>query len=278
MRILITTLLVATMVSPAYAMKALVIKNDRVLIDLEGESLKVGDRIGVRDESGKAKALIEVKQVKDGRAVAAILKGQVQKEYSLTKYTPRGKTASSSGKSGGKSKDAWGFTAGYAMNSMTVKPSGSSSISLKGSSFNLSGFYQMEVSNRISARLLGGYETLQATGSSAAASCTGSSDCKVELSYIGLEGLVRFSYLRTATLDMWVGGGLGFLFAIGKSSNVLDTSKISTNQTIVGSLGADYQLNPKHFIPIQLDYALFPDNNTSAANQIILRAGYGFNF
>lgn len=280
MKILITALLLTSLVSPAYAIKTLVVKNDRALLDLEGEDLKVGDRLGARSEDGKPRALLEIKQVKDGKAVAAILKGRMQKDFSVAKISAGGavKSSTTTAESLGKSKSAWGLTAGYAMNSMTVKPSGASSISLSGSSFNLSGFYQMQLDGNISTRIFGSYETLQASGSSSAASCSGSSNCKVEISYLGLEALVRYSFVRTRTMEVWAGAGLGFLFAIGKSSNVLDTSKVSTNQTIVGSLGLDYHLNRNNFIPVQLDYAHFPDNNTSTANQIILRAGYGFNF
>lgn len=280
MKSLITALILTSLVSPAYAIRTLVVKNDRALLDLEGGDLKVGDKLGARSADGKPRALLEIRQVRDGKAVAAILKGRMEKDFTVTKYTPRGGTSSTpTGRaSASHGQKAWGLTAGYAMNSMNVKPTGASSISLSGSSFNLSGFYQMTIDGNFSARILGGYETLQASGSSAAASCSGSSDCKVDISYLGLEGLVRYTYLRRASFDAWAGAGLGFLFAVSKSSNVLDTSKISTNQTIVGSLGLDYRLNRRNFIPIQLDYAYYPDNATSSANQIILRAGYGFSF
>nr|BFD60100.1 hypothetical protein CKG001_22070 [Bdellovibrio sp. CKG001] len=282
MRFLIATLMISSLVSPAWALKTVVVKNDRALIDLEGEDLQVGDKVGARDSDGKARALLEIKQIKNGKAVAAILKGKMSQEFSLSKIGA-GKAASSAASSksasvkSSSSKSAWGVTAGYAMNNMTVKPSPSSSVSLSGSSINASGFYQMNLDGNISARFLGGYETLVAKGTSSNVSCSGS-ECSVDISYLGVEALVRYSYLRNTKFDAWVGGGLGFLFAIGKSSNVLNTSKISTNQTFVGSLGLDYHLSKKNFIPVQLDYAMYPDNNTSSANQIILRAGWGINF
>lgn len=281
MKTLILTLLFTSLVTPAYAIKIVRIKNNRVLLDLEGEKVNVGEKLGARNPDGKPKALLEIKQIKQGKAVAIITKGQIQQEYSVTKITQKGtpkSSADSDSNLSSTSKSAWGFTAGYAMNSMTIKPSGSSSISLAGSSFNLSGFYQMHLDGGFSTRFLSGYETLQASGTSVSPACTGSSDCKVEVSYLGLEALIRYSFVSNSNIDMWAGAGLGFLFAIGKSSNVLDTGKITTNQTIVGTLGLDYQVNRNNFIPIQLDYALFPDNSTSSANQIILRAGYGFNF
>ncbi|UXR63098.1 hypothetical protein EZJ49_08415 [Bdellovibrio bacteriovorus] len=280
MRFLIATLLISSLVSPAWALKTVVVKNDRALLDLEGEDLQVGDKVGARDADGKARALLEIKQIKNGKAVAAVLKGKMSQEYSVSKIggtkTSAGAAKASSPKSP-RSKSAWGVTAGYAMNSMTVKPSANSSVSLSGSSINASGFYQMNLDGNISARFLGGYETLVAKGTSSNVTCSGT-ECSVDISYLGVEALVRYSYLRNTKFDAWVGGGLGFLFAIGKSSNVLNTSKISTNQTFVGSLGLDYHLNKKNFIPVQLDYAMYPDNNTSAANQIILRAGWGINF
>ncbi|WP_415063214.1 hypothetical protein [Bdellovibrio sp.] len=278
MKFLAGLLLLTTFTFPAYAIKSLVIKNDRVLIDTEGENVLVGDQLAARTLDGKAKALLEVKQVKNGKAVASIIKGRMQLDFSLSKYAARSKTTGKESKRPAKEKTSGGFTAGYAMNSMTVKPSGAPSVSLSGSSFNLSGFYQVEVDGNVSARLFVSYETLQATGTSPTKACTGSADCKVDISYLGLEALVRYRYLHSKKWDAWAGAGLGFLFAIGKSSNVLDSSKISTNQTVVGSLGLDYQLDRNSFIPVQLDYALFPDNSTSSANQIILRAGYGFNF
>lgn len=276
MKTLATSLIITFFILPAYAVKPISVKNDRVLLDLEGEKLEAGDKLGARDTEGKARALLEIKQVKQGKAVAAIVKGKMQLEYSIQKITPSGKPGSA--KAEGKSKSAWGFTAGYAMTNMTIKPTSNSSITLSGSSFNASGFYQMPLEGRVSARILGGYETLQAKGTSASATCTGSTDCSVDISYLGVEALVRYSFVKNKTLEAWVGAGLGFLFAMNKSSNVLDTAKITTNQTIVGTLGLDYNLSRDNFIPIQLDYAIFPDNNTSSANQIILRAGYGFNF
>lgn len=263
--------------APAWGLKTISIKNNRALIDLEGEDIQIGDRLGARDSEGKAKALLEVKQVKNGKAVAVILKGAMTAEFDLQKI---GASTASSEKSAGKvatGKTAWGLTAGYSMNSMTVKPSASSSVAMTGSSFNASGFYQMNLDGNISARLLGGYESLNVTGSSAGVSCSGS-NCSVNISYLGIEALVRYSYLKTRSIEAWAGAGLGFLFAVSKSSNVLDTAKISTNQTIVGSLGLDYRMDRKSFIPLQLDYAMYPNNNTSSASQIILRAGWGFQF
>lgn len=277
MKTLITALLFTTVVTPAYAIKILNIKGDRVLVDLEGEEVSVGDKIGARSSEGKARAILEVKQIKEGKAVVAILKGKMQDDYSLSKIGKKSASASS-GKGGssftspGKS---WGVTGGYAMNNMSSKIS-STTVSVSGSSFNLSGFYQLpipDLGEKVSLRVLGGYETFSAAGTD------NGTDRTVDISYLGAQGTLRYSLYQNTRMNIWGGAGLGFLFAIAKSSkNFLDESKISTNQTISVSLGLDYNLNSKNFIPVQFDYAIFPDSSTSSARQMILRAGYGFNF
>ncbi|MEN0057986.1 MAG: hypothetical protein AAGB31_04075 [Bdellovibrio sp.] len=277
MKLWITFFTVFAFFSPTYAVKTMAIKERKVLLDLENESWQKGDRLMARNADGKARALLEVQQVKGNKAVAILVKGQIQKDYALTRFTPKDKNTKTAGRTSPR-QGAWGGMAGYTMNSMTVKPSGASSVSLSGNSFNLAAFYEMHVDGNISARFLGGYEALNASGTSSSSSCMGSSNCTVDLGYLGLTALVRYTFLKMSSWDMWGGAGLGFLFALSKSSNILDTSKITTNQTIVGALGVDYHLGKESFIPFQLDYALFPDNNTSSANQIILRLGYGFSF
>lgn len=277
MKKIFLSLLVACLSTPAFAIKVLTIKNNRILLNSEGETLNVGDKFIARDGDGKAKAIFEINQVKNERALGTVLKGRMATDLSIAPYAP----TTSSGAGGRKAvanKSSIGFMAGYAMNSMTVKPNGSSSISLSGTSFNLSGMYQMTVDGGFGARILAGYETLVAKGDSAAAACSSSTSCEVDISYLGLEALGKYAFGASTGSQFWVGAGLGFLVAMSKSSNILDTSKISTNQTIVGALGYDWRLSPTTFIPLQFDYAIYPDNATSSATQMILRAGYGFAF
>lgn len=276
MKTFITALLLTSVVCPAYAIRTLTIKNDRVLVDLEGESVSVGDKLGARSSDGKARAILEIKQIREGKAVAAILKGKMQQEYTLSKVGARSSGGSSTAGSGSSAPGkSWGVMGGYAMNSMSSKIS-NTTISVSGSSFSVNGIYQMplpDLGQKVSARILGGYETFQATGSDSG------TDRTVDISYLGVQGLLRYTFYQQPKFSVWAGGGLGFLFAIAKSSkNFLDESKISTNQTLIGSIGVDYSLNSKNYIPVQFDYVIYPDSSTSTARQMIIRAGYGFNF
>lgn len=274
MRILFATLMSIFVSSTSYAISIINMKNDRVLIDLQGESLSVGDRLGARDSSGKARALLEVKQVKGNRAIAVVTRGRMDMNYAISPLNTGGRAAGRSQsptKSSGKNK--WALLGGYAMSNMDVKmPTSGSTASLSGSSFNFGGMYQMHLDGNISVRVVGGLETLNVKGDTPAGSH------KVDISYLGAEALVQYTFLRRESMDVWAGAGLGFLFAMSKSSDILDESKITTNQTIVGSLGVDYKLSGRAFIPIQFDYAIFPDNSSTSANQMILRFGYGWSF
>lgn len=265
-----TTLMMLCFVSlPAHAVKIQSVKDKQALLETEGDQVRTGDRFYAVSSDGKKRAILQVKQVRGDRALAVVLRGRALLSHSLEPYTARGGR-----KASGSSNKGWGLTAGYSSNSMTVKPNSTTSISLSGSSFNLSGFYQLNLDGKISARILGGYEALVASGTSA--TCSG--ECKVDIGYLGVEALVRYSFINSSSMEFWGGAGLGFLFAMNKTSNILNTSKISTNQTIVGALGLDYKLSRSTFIPLQLDYALYPENSTSSATQIILRAGWGRSF
>lgn len=271
--------LLLCLTTPVWAVKIIAVKDTRAMIDGEGEALNVGDRFIGRDENGKARVLLEVKQVKNNRAIANVVKGKAEASMTLSRSGSGSSSAAgaraSAPRSRGSSKSSAGLMVGFANNAMTVKPGGGGSVSLSGTSFALSGLYQLPIEGAFGARLLVGYETLTASGTGDGAVCT---NCEVDLSYLGVEALAKYSFVQNTSMDVWAGAGLGFLVAMNKSSNILDTSKISTNQTIVAALGLDWKLSPTTYIPVQFDYAMYPDNATSSATQMILRVGYGFAF
>ncbi|WP_413582018.1 hypothetical protein [Bdellovibrio sp. HCB288] len=285
MKTLATTLILLCLSLTANAAKILKVSGGKALIDLEGDTALVGDQFFSIDSSGKKRGLIQVSKVQGGRAIATVSKGAAVAGQSLQRFQGRMSAAPNevnSRASSSSGKRAWGVIAGMANSSMDVKSS-TSGMTMTGTSFNVNGFYQTYLDKNISVKALVGYESLNVSGSKPSSfsggTCnTAGATCSAELGYLGFNALIRYTAFRTSSMDFTVGGGLGFLFAMQKSSNVLDTSKISTNQTVVGSLGVDWHLDKRTFVPIQFDYAMFPDNNTSSATQMILRAGYGWNF
>jgi hypothetical protein len=285
MKTLIATLILLSLSITANAAKVTKVSGGKALIDLEGDTALVGDQFFVVDSSGKKRGLIQVSKVQGGRAIATISKGSATPGSSLQRFQGRMSAEPSevnnSRGSASSGKKSWGIMAGMVNSSMNVKSS-SSSMTMSGSSFDLVGYYQTYLDKNISVKAMAGYETLNVTGSApsgwSGGTCVAGSNCTADIGYLGMNVLIRYSFARTKSLEFTAGGGLGFLFAMQKSSNVLDTAKISTNQTIVGTLGVDWHLDKRTYVPIQFDYAMFPDNNTSSATQMILRAGYGWNF
>ncbi|MNK19502.1 hypothetical protein D3C87_377240 [compost metagenome] len=258
----------------AHAGKIISVKQNRALIDMESDSYAPGDRLFAVDNQGKRRAIIEIKQVKNGRAIGQVIKGRASANFIVMSGSAG--SSSSSGKSAKKGigPKAWGFTAGYAQNTMSAKSTASTTVNMTGSSFAVKAFYQKTLDGSISVQASTGYESLAVKGNATSGSCT---SCEVNIGYLGFDALIRYAFYEKS-YRVWAGGGLGFLLALSKSSNIIDTGKISTNQTILGAFGVDIPLSGGKFIPIELNYALYPSNNTTSANQIILRAGYGFSF
>lgn len=268
-----------TWISPAFSATISSIQNNRVILNLDEEDWTTGDRLIARDSDGKAKAILQVTQIQGKQASVTIVKGKLEKNHVIAKWVSVKKSTGKSGTTtSGKANSSWGFALGTTSNSMTVKPSATTSSSLSGTSFHASAFYQRKIDGALSTRLFAGYHSLQATGASSNLSTCALEDCKVDISYLGLEGVIRYSFWQNQTWDIWAGAGLGFLFALSKESNVLDTNKITANQTILFSLGTDWILNKNSFIPIQFDYAQHPDNSTSSTSQTYIRLGYGRRF
>lgn len=271
------------------------IKGNKALLDISDLSnvpdLREGDKVFALNSEGKRKAILQIKQIKNQKAVAEILKGQVTSGMTLqsTKSTSNSSSPKKIAASQKKDKpsgsfklksNAYGVLGGLNSNTMSVKVS-SETVKLAGSSFSLKGFYQQRLDSDISVRLGAGYDSLIASGTLASGNCKGSTNCKINVSYLGLDALVKYSFLKPSAQnpwEVWAGGGLGFLIALSKSSTVLDQSKISTNQNILFGGGVDYHLNSQSFIPVEVLYGLFPTNSTTSASQLILKVGYGLSF
>jgi hypothetical protein len=262
----------------ASAASVLTIKDGKWLLNVEDTPVKVGDTFFV-SSNGRKKAIIEVKQVKSGRAIAQLVKGQANqdpKTYQLQLRTSGGKSAGA-GRVREKVPAAWGFLLGYSQNQMKVNLTASSSVSVAGSSFNVEGFYLRQLDGHYQVLARYGYDTLKATGTMETPSCLGSTECSVDIGYLDFDGLLTYSF-NSGSVTWWLGGGIGFLYPLSKSSNVLDTSKLGLSEKILADIGLNYYTDRQHFIPFQVEYVLFPNNSVVSSSQIIVRLGYGIAF
>lgn len=266
--------------SVAYGGQVVDVKAQKVLLDISDQpEVKEGQKLFLINIEGKKKAVVEIKKIKSGKAVADLIKGQAEAGMTTAevKSSKKEKDIASSFKKLLSAQGSLGVLTGINSNTVKVKLSPSENVNLSGPSFSLKAFFQQKVDGNISVRLGAGYESLVAEGRLASASCLGSSNCHINVSYLGFDAMIQY-YLGKGEWKPWVGGGLGFLIAVDKSSNTLNESKISTNQSILFASGVDYHLGPKNFIPIEVVYGIFPANTTVSASQFMIRAGYAKRF
>lgn len=261
------------------------VKGQKLIIQMEGEDLSPGTQIFVISSSGKKIGLVTIRKVKGTKALGEITKGRANPGDSI-QVRGSASSSSSSKTAGAKGKHRVGAMLGLAMNSMTLTvqhPTTASinqSLTMKDNTFNAKGFYDYKLSEEFNIRGSAAYESFAATGTTSQNICNAgaSTECSVSYSYLGLEGSAQYNYIPGKS-RYWVGLGYSFLLALSKSNNIPNLTDSSTNQMILIQTGADFGLGkPGTFIPVSLEYGMFPGSSNVNANSIIIRGGYGFTF
>lgn len=258
------------------------------MIVLEGDSTAIGNEFFVLNPQGKKVALVKVIQVKGDRAVAEITKGTAKPGYGLQSRGGSSTISSSSASNEDSYYDrklnqkthngnSWGVVGGYLMNSMTVKTSSITS-SMSGTGFGALGFYDYALSPSLVLRGMGGLENFAVAGTNSSASpgtsCVG--NCDLKITYLSLYGYGRWN-MTQGNYKSWIGAGGGYLYPVTTSSTVFTTSQLGANQVFIFSAGVDIRLNNKNYIPVSLEYGMYPSTSSVEAHILFLRAGYAWN-
>lgn len=266
---------------PSWSARVVQTKGKSVIIELDGLELNPGDRVRALI-GGKAKAIIEIKQVKGNRALGLITKGATQVDAEIE--PPKNKSTAQSdsspsprrrGAKGGVGESMiLGAVAGYAMDSQTVKLS-TESVAMTGSGYSLKAILDYPISTELGLIGRGGIEMFNVSGSATAARCNSSTACSTEIMYITGDLLVR--YLFDVSFHPYVAGGFGIHFPLTKKSNILDESRIASTTVFLVAAGSYIEVGDG-FIPVQLEYGYFPPSAEVTTTMIALRAGYGIRF
>lgn len=281
--------------SSVFAASISVVKNNRVMILLEGETASPGSEFFALNPQGKKVAIVRVTQVKGDRAVAEIVKGAAKPGYKLQS---RGGATAAAPKAGRPTEDyydkklnqrnhtgnSYGIVGGYLMNSMSasfipnVGANYKAQPTMSGSTFGVLGFYDYALSPSIVLRAMAGLEQFSVSGSISTPDCSFTTTCSVSITYLSMYGYGRWNFYQGNTYKFWAGGGVGYLYAMSKASTFLKPDQITANQIFVFSGGMDYKLSASTYIPVSLEYGLYPSSDSVKANIIFLRAGYAWNF
>lgn len=276
----ILSLLLIFSISPAFAADITKVKGNKALINLDGLEASEGDVFFAVDSNGKKKGLIKINKVKGDKAIAVISKGKAQVGWTLTKRTPKGSsddsvTPSSSRKFGASTHDTFiGGMIGYGMDSAEVSLDSGDVASLSGSGISAKGFFDYRLFPNIWFRGFAGIENFNGTGGNV---CTGGATCDVKIMYITFDFWGRYVFSEKE-FRPWLGGGFTLLFPMTKSSTAIVETSITTTSTYGVGGGADWFISKDGFIPMSLEYQLFPSSNQAKASIIALRVGYGMSF
>ncbi len=271
------------------------VKNNKMLIELEGQTPNPGDLYFLLDQSQRRRAIIRFRQVRGGKAIAEVVRGRAELGYTLS-FEPYGQNSPAPRQAPPKptsayeaveneyAGSAWGILGSIIQSTMAVSfiPSGETTskfTNMVGTSFGALGFYDYPVSPEFQIRGMGGLEQVSIAGTTSGNFCEGSSSCGASITYLSAYGVAKYNFSISHPYRWWAGGFYGFLIALSKSSNVLSTSDIQTNQLYGFAGGVDYTLaDKKTFIPLSLEYGLFPNSATVQANSIFIRAGWATTF
>ena len=257
------------------------IKGNKALVSTDGTEMKIKDQFFSLNSDGKKRSLLEITSIKGDQAVANVIKGKPEVGQSLvpTSAGSSKKAVSSASKKSVKASSSqsnfkhMGLLGSYLMNKMNVNftISGTNfSTAMTGTGFGLLGYYDYDFNSDLQIRVAGGVEKFQV-----AESCSALAACNANITYLSGYGIAKYNIINGAT-KVWAGGGAGLLYAISKDSTVLDSSLITSTYTLTLSTGVDFDMGGGSYLPVVIDYSLFPSTSSVTANYLALRVGWGW--
>ncbi len=280
--------------SHAYAARVTQSKNNKVMIDLEGEEATIDQSIVLLNAQKKRVALGKILQVKNGKAVASITKGKAAGNETVqlgaassgqpTSADPR--TSSKVRNMGRTSAKRGSVVLNFLNNSMSTLQSDSTlptpnteTVAMKGTSFGVTGVLDWPIFKKVVLRGTLGYEPFTTTGTAKFNSCDNqlSKNCTANITYISTGGYVRYDFTQSDFV-LWGGVGGTMKFPMAKSTTALRSDDIKMTMTYGAAFGMDYFLSKNYFIPASFELQYFLKSDTVDANIMLLRVGYGMVF
>lgn len=279
--------------SSAFAARVMQVKGKQVLIDLEGDSASVGDKYFVMI-SDKKRGLLTITKTGKTRAVATLNKGKAEPQATLQFAKAAAGGAASEGgdqaeaaprkSRAKKSGMTFGVLGGYSMDSQTAKlvdrsvtPNTFLDVAMSGTGFSLLGFADIPYSGSLGFIGRGGVETFNVKGTASKALCSGpSANCLTEITYLTLDALLRYNF-GSGSFVPFAAAGLGIYYPLSKATTALSPD-IAMSTVLLADLGFNYYLSPTTYIPMMVEYGLFPPGPDVSTSIIAVRVGLGMAF
>lgn len=275
------------------------VKNNKVMLEFDGETVNVGDQFFILNSDGKKVAIVEITAAKNKKALANVLKGKAVVDGSTQAKDSSG--SGGGGSSGGSSSATSGsskfirndmtqiaFHLKMMMNSISAKQQDSTlpfpnkeTVGMQGTNFGFGASVDYKLMSWLKFHGLLSYEMLDVAGTAKFNSCDGksSTNCNASISYFGFEGLARYDITKS-TFNLWTGVGASTKFPLSKKSTAINTDALKQSDSVVFAFGSDYHLNNKSFIPATFEYhySLNTSEEVPTIDHMSFMVGYGFKF
>lgn len=273
----------------AHAGKVVNVKGKKVYIVFdanEGGTFAEGDTFTLTDASGKKKALVQIKKVKGLKAIAQLKKGKAGKGFGTvfrSASKPGGsladsseETSSSSSSSGGynRMQSHWGAMFGYGVASQDVDQ-GNSVSAQTGSSMAIKGAYDYPLLSSVAFRALAGFELFSVSGMGEPLNSTAQATVGTDITYLSLDGLIKWTFIDGKSFGFYVLGGVGFLYPMTKSSDVIVEDSIESLAVAEFGGGFEYKWG-KWVVPVDVTYYYFPSGEDVTTGLISIKVGLLF--
>ncbi len=290
LKLTLITLLFFTM--SAHAARVTQAKNNKVMIDLEGESASPQQNVILMNAQNKKVAIGQILQVKNGKAVATITKGKSAGNETVRLAGGAASNGSQDVVAGRSTDQGHAFVRkdarrisgvlNFMNNSMAVlvndgaNPPINETVAMAGTTFGLTGIIDWPLYKKLSFRGTLGYEPFKATGTARRRSCANisSTECSADITYISGGGYARYDFYQSQLL-FWGALGADAKFPMAKSTTALSPDDIQLTTTFGLATGIDYFIDHKFFVPASLEYQMFMKSATVDANIIMVRIGFG---
>jgi hypothetical protein len=294
--VLFTTLFVAN----AWSAQVKSISGKKAVVDMQSDQFKVGDILKVTGSSGKTVAVIKVTKI-SGKMAEGPYRGKPKAGFKVALRPAKsdGKTRKAESKAQRaqleekKSEAAQasdsdpesdedssfqmsvGAMGGYNMTDMEATlPNSGDTVDLSGSGFSVKGLVDLHVFEWLSLRVLAGIEQLVVDGANDT-ECGGA--CEVEITYLTGDFWARYMIFN-GSIAPWAGAGFSLLFPLSKDATAISESSITNSNLLSLGGGIDWKLSDSSYIPLQIEYNLYPSTDSVKTNAITFRGGFGMAF
>ncbi len=281
------------------------VKKDLALLVEVGDEVCVDDVVYAVNKQGEKVASLRVSSIKNKRAVAHILSGDVSpgsgiiipsyREKELRKKFQRRLIAemdedffdSILRKEGLiKRVNAIGIMAGYGVDSLKFSAwnddgSYKESASFSGNSSKFKAMYDYQWTSFVKTRILAGYDSFNGSYSPKNTSINQdkSSKSKIAVESFALDGMLLWNFYRLKPMNLWLGGGGSLHYDFSFFSNVASLQAISLiSTTLLLGAGADIKISPSNYIPVAILYNIFNAGTGLAQNSMVFMVGWAFSY